>query len=99
MSAESLFHDLLGFGTDWRVKELTHLPDAHSEVRIVIEATDSLYGNYRCPDDGSSVRRYDRAPVRKWRHLNIFQHECYLECRLPWVKCGQCGQVKTVKGP
>ena len=42
MSAESLFHDLLGFGTDWRVKELTHLPDAHSEVRIVIEARDGL---------------------------------------------------------
>ena len=99
MSAESLFHDLLGLGTDWRVKELTHLPGAHSEVRIVIEATDSLYENYRCPDDGSSVRRYDRAPARKWRHLNIFQHECYLECRLPRVKCGQCGQVKTVKGP
>ena len=99
MSAESLFHDLLGLGTDWRVKELTHLPGAHSEVRIVIEATDSLYENYRCPDDGSSVRRYDRAPVRKWRHLNIFQHECYLEWRLPRVKCGQCGQVKTVKGP
>mgnify|MGYP003316775953 FL=1 len=99
MSAESLFHDLLGLGTDWRVKELTHLSGTHSEVRIVIEATDSLYENYRCPDDGSSARRYDRAPVRKWRHLNMFQHECYLECRLPQVKCGQCGQVKTVKGP
>jgi len=99
MSAESLFHDLLGLGTDWRVKELTHLPGAHSEVRIVIEATDGLYESYRCPDDGSSVRPYDHAPLRKWRHLNIFQHECYLECRLPRVKCGQCGKVKTVKGP
>lgn len=99
MKIESLFHDLLGLGADWRVKELTHLPGAHSEVRIVIEATESLYQNYRCPDDRGSVRAYDHAPVRKWRHLNIFQHECYLECRLPRVKCLECGKVKTVKGP
>ena len=99
MSAELLFHDLLGLGSDWRVKELTHLAGAHSEVRIVIEATDGLYESYRCADDGGSVRPYDHAPLRKWRHLNIFQHECYLECRLPRVKCGQCGKVKTVKGP
>jgi hypothetical protein len=39
---ESLFHDLLGLGTDWRVKELAHLPGAHSEVHIVIEATAGL---------------------------------------------------------
>lgn len=79
------------------MKELTHLPGAHSEVRIVIEATDGLYASYQCPDDGSSVRPYDHAPVRKWRHLNIFQHECYLECRLPRVKCEQCGGSERVQ--
>lgn len=99
MSIESLFHDLLGLGTDWRVKELAHLPGAHSEVHIVIEATAGLCERYKCPDDGGSVRHYDDAPVRKWRHLNIFQHECYLECRLPRVKCEQCGKVRTVPGP
>ena len=75
MGIESLFHDLLGLGTDWRVKELAHLPGAHSEVHIVIEATAGLCERYKCPDDGGSVRHYDDAPVRKWRHLNIFQHE------------------------
>jgi hypothetical protein len=70
MSAESLFHDLLGLGAHWRVTELTHLPGAHSEVRIVIEATDGLYESYRCPEDGAAVRAYDHAPLRKWRHLN-----------------------------
>ena len=55
MSIESLFHDLLGLGTDWRVKELAHLPGAHSEVHIVIEATAGLCERYKCPDDGGSV--------------------------------------------
>ena len=99
MSIKSLFHGLLGLGTDWRVKEFAHLPGAHSEVRIVIEATTGLCERYKCPDDGSSVRHYDYAPVMKWRHLNIFQHECYLEFRLPRVQCDHCGKVKTVQEP
>ena len=99
MSVEFLFHNLLGLGVDWRVKELTHLSGSHSEVRIVIEAAESLYESYRCPEDGGEVRLYDHAPLRKWRHLNIFEHECYLECRLPRVKCQQCGKIKTLKGP
>ena len=99
MTTEQLFHNLLGLGTQWRVKDLTYLSGKHSEVGIVIEPTEDLYQEHRCLEDGSSVRFYDYAPLRKWRHLNIFEHECYLECRLPRVKCLECGKVKTVKGP
>ena len=73
--------------------------NVYSEVRIVIEATAGLYEAYQCPDDGNSVRHYDYAPVSQWRHLNVFEHECYLECRLPRVQCDHCGKVKTVQGP
>ena len=96
MYAENLFHQLLELDTNWRVKELIH---AHGKVRIVIEAAAGLCEDYRCPDDGGSVRTYDRAPVRKWHHLNISEHKCYLECRLPRMKCHHCGKVKTVKAP
>lgn len=99
MTTEQLFHNLLGLGTQWRVKDLSYLSGKHSEVRIVIEPTEALYQSHRCAEDGGEVRFYDYAPVRKWRHLNIFEHECYLECRLPRVKCLECGKVKTLKGP
>jgi transposase len=99
MSPEKLFHELLGLGDHWRVKELTYLKGGHGEVRIVIEDCPGLYENLSCSEDGADVRAYDHAPLRKWRHLNVFQHECYLECRLPRVKCSQCGKVRTLKGP
>ena len=36
---------------------------------------------------------------RTWRHLNIFEHECFIECSLPRMKCSKCGKVTTVKAP
>lgn len=99
MNPEKLFHDLLGLGSDWSVSELHYLKNKQSEVRIVIESQDSLKSSMTCAEDGSSVSRYDLAPKRTWRHLNIFQHECYIECRLPRMKCETCGKISTVKAP
>ena len=28
---------------------------------------------------------------KQWRHLNFFQHECYLHARVPRVRCDACG--------
>lgn len=35
---------------------------------------------------------------RIWRHLNFFQHECYLHCKVPRIKSPD-GKVKTVEVP
>jgi transposase len=35
----------------------------------------------------------------RWRHLNCFEHECELECRLPRGKCQSCGHVYRVRPP
>jgi len=35
---------------------------------------------------------------KKWRHLNFFEHECYLHARVPRVKLPD-GKVKLVKTP
>jgi transposase len=99
MNPEKLFHEMLGLGSDWSVSELHYLKNKQSEVRIVIESQDSLESSMTCPVDGSSFSRYDLAPKRTWRHLNIFQHECYIECRLPRMKCNSCGKISTVKAP
>jgi len=99
MRPEELFHELLGLGTDWSVSELHYLKGKPSEVRIVIKAQESLACGMTCATDGSSLHRYDLAPTRTWRHLNIFEHECYIECQLPRMKCDLCGKIKTVKAP
>lgn len=40
---------------------------------------------------------HDRVE-RTWRHLNFFQHECYLHCRVPRLKNAD-GQVNNIEVP
>ena len=51
-----------------------------------------------CPKTFDLCGVYDRAPKRKWRHLDILDYKTYLVCRLPRVKNKQ-GKVITVKPP
>ncbi len=99
MKPEELFHELLGLGANWQVTELVYLKGGRGEVRIVIEDTDALIESLNCKEDGSSVRLYDHSAKRTWRHLNIFEHECFIECSLPRVKSSKCGTLTTVKAP
>lgn len=99
MKPEVLFHELLGLGSHWQVTELVYLKGDHSEVRIVIKDEDALFDSFKCCECSGCTRRYDHGAKRKWRHLNIFEHECFIECRLPRMKCSKCGKVTTVKAP
>jgi len=42
-------------------------------------------------------KTYDIRP-RTWRHLNFFEHECYIKCNVPRVK-GLEGKVNFVQVP
>ncbi len=35
---------------------------------------------------------------KSWRHLNFFQHECYLHCRIPRVK-PEDGKIRQIEAP
>lgn len=59
MFTEQFFDVLLEFGADWRVREV--------ETDIETEEVD-IYVEYV-----GSLRIYDYAPVRRWRHLDTMQ--------------------------
>ena len=42
----------------------------------------------KCSDENCSV--YDTVE-KVWRHLNFFEYKTYLHCRVPRVKCNDCG--------
>lgn len=46
-------------------------------------------------DEG--FKMHDRVE-RSWRHLNFFEHECYLHCRVPRLKDDE-GKVKIMEVP
>ena len=98
MQPEDLFGTLLPLRESWRVMAVPH---QESERRFVIEIeeSDQLWRHERCPRDEGKVRLNDHAPARQWRHLNVFNHECVLQCALPRRKCQNCGHVYRVRPP
>jgi len=45
---------------------------------------------YPCPHCGKMCKAHD-FEKRTWRHLNFFQHHCYLSADVPRVKCPEHG--------
>jgi transposase len=98
MTPEKLFHELLGLGLNWEVKE-SRFEAASGTVFLEMCETPKLWDLVRCPQDGGLVFCYDHTEVLTWRHLNVFQHRCEITCRLPRGKCRQCGHVFRVRPP
>jgi transposase len=96
MKPEVLFGQLLGLGEHWFVSSVEY---STGELRLVIEERPTLVGSLRCAADGAPVTCHDHGEKRIWRHLNGFEHVCYIECRLPRGRCSKCGKVTTVKAP
>ena len=97
--AESL-HDhyrrLLGLQTPWEVSEVKlDLAQQRVQIRLHWREGDQ-HGN--CPECGKSVRLYDLAPERRWRHLDTMQFETLLIARTPRIQCPEHG-IKTVAVP
>ena len=45
-----------------------------------------------------AIARPTTPSRRRWRHLNFFQHQAYLNARVPRIRCDKCG-VKNVSVP
>jgi transposase len=98
MTPEKLFHELLGLGLKWEVIE-SRFERESGMVFLEIRETAQLWEAAHCPKDGGLVFCYDHTELLTWRHLNIFQHQCQITCRLPRGKCRQCGHVFRVRPP
>jgi transposase len=98
MATDKLFHELLGLGLNWEVVE-SRFERERSTLVLEIRETAALWNQQRCPKDGGRVSCYDHVPMVSWRHLNIFQHQCEIQCRLPRGKCDACGHVYRVRPP
>lgn len=95
---EKLFHTLLGLGNEWEITEL-RFDQESGEVRIRIEAAEGLSANEKCAEDGGEVTACDHGREREWRHLDVFEHKCYIQSRLPRMECKDCGKIYQVKAP
>jgi len=89
---------MLGLGLEepWKIIDQwfdTEKSPHELHIRISAERGSS----YPCPDCGKLCKAHDFREFT-WRHLNFFQHHCYLTADVPRIKCDEHG-VRRVNVP
>ncbi|MEI6165748.1 MAG: ISL3 family transposase [bacterium] len=98
MTPEIIFQELLGLGQNWVVEQCIH-EGSPGKIVIRVKETEHLWDTEKCPKCSGKVSCYDHTEPLRWRHLNCFEHECEIECRLPRGRCKECGHTYRVQPP
>jgi len=86
---------LLGIKSPWQVRRVD-LQLASNRVEVDVEHDPEAA--VACPECGRSCARYDHAPQRQWRHLDVMQFATIIRARVPRCQCPEHGVV-TVQVP
>jgi len=96
MEIEQVFSQVLDLGEEWRIKRVNFREKERAFI-VEVEETEALWpGESR--REGGTVSCYDHVGPLRWRHLNVFNCECVIECRLPRGK-REDGRVYRVTPP
>ena len=94
MRTEDIFALGLGLTPPWQVlSQRLDTEKAPHELHLVLGADRGA--TYPCPTCGRSCKAHDFEEFT-WRHLNFFQHHCYLTARVPRVTCPKHGTRRIV---
>jgi transposase len=66
--------------------------------RIDIQIDFPPGSRFACPTCGAPDCPPHDTERKSWRHLNFFQHQAYLNARVPRVRCDKCG-IRTISVP
>lgn len=89
---------MLGLGLEepWKIND-QWLDTEKSPHELHIRISAERGSSYPCPDCGKLCKAHDFREFT-WRHLNFFQHHCYLTADVPRIKCDEHG-VRRVNIP
>ena len=91
---EKLFETALGIGAPWFVAGA----DFNAQARTLTIRVDFAAGTrFAAPGVAGEHPVHDTV-TKRYRHLNFFQHECFLEVRVPRVRLPD-GAVRQVEPP
>jgi len=91
---EELFQQALGIESPWFIKSIEF---EASSKRLDIYVDFKRGSTFSDGSDEVAYKAYDTVN-KTWRHLNFFQHECYLHARVPRVKRND-GRVRLISPP
>jgi transposase len=95
MNSDQIFTIALGIKTPWEITKTEFKEVAKTEeLHIYIDFKKGSQFN----DETKTPCGVHDTVEKTWRHLNFFQHSCYLHCRVPRIKTKE-GKVKLVDVP
>ncbi|MGH8410129.1 MAG: ISL3 family transposase [Pseudomonas sp.] len=95
MRDTNLLQLALGLTPPWTVTGSDFDADAR---RLDIQIDFAPGSRFSCPNCGAAdCPAYDTEQT-SWRHLDFFQHQAYLNARVPRVRCDACG-IRRVRVP
>ena len=95
MNSEYLFQMALGIESPWEIVDIK-LDNLKTGKKLNI-SIDFKRGS-RFPDETSELCEVHDTVQKTWRHLNFFEHACYIHCRVPRIKAKD-GKVKLIEVP
>jgi transposase len=96
MDASSLLSLGLGLEPPWQLVG-QHVDTSKTPHEVYLEISSDRGALYPCPVCGVLCKAHDFKEFT-WRHLNLFQHHCYVTARLPRVDCPDHG-IKRINAP
>lgn len=95
MNSKELFAIGLGIEDPWDVVDIYFEGEGKDkELHIAID----FKRGGKFPDETGALCDVYDTKQKEWRHLNFFQHPCYLHCRVPRIKT-KAGKIKLVEVP
>lgn len=85
MDATLIFSQALGLAEPWYIKSVSFSPDEASSSSQILSIDIGIKSGSRFEYKGKEYAVYDHQS-RRWRHLNFFQHTCYLSCDVPRIQ-------------
>lgn len=93
-----VFENALGLVTPWYITDLQFDAEKRRlDIHIDFHRGSTFFFESKEDDVRGEFKAYDTV-IKKWRHLNFFQHECFLHCRVPRVSPRK-GIVRRIKVP
>lgn len=97
MESSAIFTQALGLSTPWQISEVKFSGSGEDPNIKILEIWISHSQGAKFSYQGQSYSVYDHQP-RKWRHLNFFEHTCYIYCEVPRIQTSD-GHTLLVEVP
>lgn len=90
--ADALFTAALGLTPPWYCKRSDFSAD---KSRLDLWLDFPAGSRFVCPTCSAAGLPVHDTVEKEWRHMDFFQHVCFLHARVPRVRCEQCGVLQV----